>query len=134
MTACDVILWAGRERVDLCVQAGRLVIESPSGPPAADLYAAIKAHKVGILHALTVWPEIVTFQQLYRDRYRPDSLADSERIEAERLAGELVETGGLGQHVICLLGRWPDLVEPDRIAVCHAWRLAVVPDTLERVA
>lgn len=43
-------------------------------------------------------------------------------------------SGGLGQHVICLLGNWNDLSERDRLVGAHAWQLATVPLALEYAA
>ncbi len=136
MTACDLIREADRLGIDLNVRNGRLIIESLGGPPPPGLYAAIRMHKDGILHALIVWPDIAAFQASYRDRLRPltaDDLTDAERFEAEQLAHDLALAGGLGQFVICLLGRWNAIAERDRLAACLTWELAA-PQELERAA
>lgn len=137
MIACDLIREAGRLGIDLCVQGGRLVIESPAGPPPPALHAAIRANRDAIRQALIAWPGIATWQDVYLDRLRPLTVVDLtavERAEAETLARDLAKSGGLGQHVVCLLGRWNDIPERDRLAGLLAWQLATVPETLENAA
>lgn len=137
MTPCDLIREAGRLGINLYLRGGRLTIESPAGPPPAALHAAIKAHKAAVLEALAVWPTIEPFQRAYLARCRPltpDALTPAERLEAEMLAAELAASGGLGQHVICLLGRWNNIPERDRLAGLHAWQLATIPAYLEHAA
>lgn len=137
MIACDLIREAGRLGIDLCVQGGRLVIESPAGRPPPALHAAIRANRDAIRQALIAWPGIATFQRVYLARCRPltpDALTPAERIEAEHLARELTASGGLGQHVVCLLGRWNDLSERERLAGLLAWQLATISVQLEQAA
>jgi len=55
----------------------------------------------------------------------PNDLTVAERTEAETLAAELVDVGGLGWFVICLTGRWNDLSDRDRLAGAYAWQLAL---------
>lgn len=57
-----------------------------------------------------------------------------ERAEAEHLARELAASGGLGQHVVCLLGRWNALSERERLAGLLAWQLATISVQLEQAA
>ncbi len=127
MTPCDIIRRAAAAGVDLTIEAGKLVASSPHGPPSMDVLATIKAHKPGIIAALESWPECATLQSVTLERchpFTPDDLPGAERIEAESLATELAQTGGLGQFVICLTGRWNDIAARDRLAAAYAWQVA----------
>lgn len=127
MTPCDIIRRAAAAGIDLTIEAGKLVAASPHGPPPMDVLATIKAHKPGIIAALECWPEFATLQSVTLERCRPltpGDLSGAERIEAESMATELAQTGGLGQFVICLTGRWNDLADRDRLAAAYAWQVA----------
>ncbi|MBA3274848.1 MAG: hypothetical protein H0T72_03570 [Chloroflexia bacterium] len=127
MTPVDIIRRAAAAGIDLTIEAGKLVAASRHGPPPMDVLATIKAHKPGIIAALESWPECATLRTVTVDRCRPltpDDLPGAERIEAESLATELAQTGGLGQFVICLTGRWNDLADRDRLAAAYAWQVA----------
>ena len=129
MTPVDIIRLAAAAGIDLTIETGKLVAASPHGPPPMDVLATIKAHKPGIIVALESWPECATLRAVTLDRcrpLRPDDLTNAERGEAETLAAELAESGGLGWFVICLIGRWNDLSDRDRLAAAWCWELAVV--------
>ncbi len=67
---------------------------------------------------LTVWPQMANIRTVTLDRYRPLTSADlikAERMEAQSLAAELSESGGLGWVVICLTGHWNDLNYRERL-------------------
>ncbi len=67
------------------------------------------------------------------DRYRPLTSADlikAERMEAQSLAAELSESGGLGWVVICLTGHWNNLNCTERLQLAWCWELAVVPTSV----
>ncbi|MBA3377441.1 MAG: hypothetical protein H0T93_01020, partial [Chloroflexia bacterium] len=102
----------------MTIEAGKLVAVSPQGPPPIDMLALIRAHKAGILAVLAAWPQCATLRAVTLDRCRPlvpDDLTPNERTEVETLAAELAESGGLGWFVICLIGRWNDLSDRDRL-------------------
>jgi len=137
MTPCDIIRRAAAVGVDLTIEAGTPVAASPHGPPPMDELATIKAHKPGIIAALKSWSECATLQSVTLERCRPLTpvgLTGAERIEAETLATELVQTGGVGQFVICLTGRWNDVADRDRLAGAYAWQLATSGALAERLA
>ncbi len=127
MTPVDIIRRAAAAGIDLTIEAGKLVAASRHGPPPMDVLATIKAHKPGIIAALESWPECATLQSVTLERCRPvtsDDLTGAERIEAETLATDLAASGGVGQFVICLTGRWNDLSDRDRLAAAYAWQVA----------
>ena len=137
MTPLDIIRLAAAAGIDLTIEAGKLVAASPHGPPPMDVLATIKAHKPGIIAALESWPECATLQSVTLERCRPltpDDLTGAERIEAETLATDLAASGGVGQFVICLTGRWNDLADRDRLAGAYAWQLATAGALAERLA
>ncbi len=137
MTPVDIIRRAATAGIDLTIEAGKLVAASPHGPPPMDVLATIKAHKPGIIAALESWPECATLQSVSLERCRPltpDDLTGAERIEAETLATDLAASGGVGQFVICLTGRWNDLSDRDRLAGAYAWQLATAGARSERRA
>ena len=137
MTPCDIIRRAAAAGIDLTIEAGKLVAASPHGPPPMDVLATIKAHKPGIIAALESWPDCATLQAVTLERCRPltpDDLTGAERIEAETLATDSAASGGLGQFVICLTGRWNDLADRDRLAGAYAWQLATASALAERLA
>jgi len=136
MTPLDIIRWAGREGIDLNVRAGRLFVHAPR-PIPPDLRAAITTHKPAIITALAAWAANRTERERALARCRPLTPADLtpvERAEAEELARELADTGGLGQFVICLAGTWNELDVRDRLAACLAWQLAAAPAPLQDAA
>ncbi len=136
MSPLDVIRWAGREGIDLNVRNGRLFVRAP-GTIAAALVAALRAHKPAILRALAAWPDIATVLTVTLDRCQPltpEVLTAAERMEAETLARDLAQSGGLGQFVICLTGNWNLLTERDRMAGVLVWQLALIAPALESVA
>ena len=101
------------------------------------MLALIRAHKSGIIAALESWPACATLQTVTLERCRPltpDDLTGAERIEAETLATDLAASGGVGQFVICLTGRWNDLADRDRLAGAYAWQLATAGALAERLA
>ena len=137
MTPCDIIRRAAAAGIDLTIEAGKLVAASPHGPPPMDLLAAIRANKAGILAVLAAWPKCATLRAVTLERCRPltpDDLTGAERIEAETLATDLAASGGVGQFVICLTGRWNDLSDRDRLAGAYAWQLATAGALAERLA
>ncbi|MBA3274159.1 MAG: hypothetical protein H0T72_00075 [Chloroflexia bacterium] len=137
MTPCDIIRRAAAAGIDLTIEAGKLVAASPHGPPPRNLLAAVREHKPGIIAALESWPACATLQSVTLERCRPltpDDLTGAERIEAETLATDLAVSGGVGQFVICLTGRWNDLSDRDRLAGAYAWQLATAGALAERLA
>jgi len=129
MTPMDIIRRAAAVGIDLTIEAGKLVATSPHGLPPMDLLAAIRANKAGILGVLAAWPQCATLRAVTLDRCRPITPADltpAERIEAETLAAELADSGGLGWFVICLTGRWNDLSDRDRLQAAWCWECAIV--------
>ncbi len=125
----NVIRLAAAAGIDLPIEAGKLVATSPHGLPPMDLLAAIRADNVGILGVLAAWPQCATLRAVTLDRSRPTTPADltpTERIEAETLAAELADSGGLGWFVICLTGRWNDLSDRDRLQAPWCWEYAIV--------
>jgi len=56
----------------------------------------------------------------------PANLVKAERMEAQSLAAELSEAGGLGWVVICFTGHWNNLNWTERLQAAWCWELAVV--------
>lgn len=56
----------------------------------------------------------------------PDDLTAAERLEAETLADDLIQAGGLGHFVIGLMLTWNDLTDRDRLMAAWCWRCAAV--------
>lgn len=55
----------------------------------------------------------------------PDDLTAAERLEAETLADDLIQAGGLGHFVIGLMHTWNDLSERGRLQAAWCWDTAV---------
>lgn len=128
MTALDTIREAFAAGIDLNTRDGQLYARLPETPPA-DLVAAITADKPGIVSALVAWPEVAGTLASIMARCLPLAPADltaAERCEAEALAIDLAESGGLGQFVISLTWRWDALTERDRLAAAYACQVAAM--------
>jgi hypothetical protein len=121
----DLIRQATAAGIDLYVQGGRLILESPFGPPPSDLLSTIKAHKQGVVACLDEYAGNATIRTGYADRVAHLlELSALERQEAESLAEELAASGGLGQFVVCLCTGWHALDDRDRRAAVIAWEMA----------
>lgn len=128
MNPLDIIRRASRAGIDLNVRGGKLYIASGVEPIPAELLGAIRDHKPAIIHELTVWPQIATLRYVTLARCLPltlEDLTDAERTEAESLAAELDDAGGLGQFVIDLMHTWNELTEIERLQAAWCWESAV---------
>lgn len=142
MTPCQIIRTASLTEIALNLRGGRLYASLPADP-LAGLVATITAHKPAIIAVLHEFAACPALREMIFTRPDLPALDDAGRAEAEALAVELAQTGGLGQFVCDLFHTWNDLTAADRAAACHAWRLAamsgtgehaVVSDPLERAA
>ena len=129
MNPCDLVRACAAAGIELNIRYGKLYLAPGDATVSSELLATIRAHKPAIIAALAGWSQCTILRHVTLDRCHPlvpDDLTVAERTEAETLAAELADSGGLGWFVICLTGRWNDLSDRDRLQAAWCWERAIV--------
>ena len=109
---------------------GACTLVSPADRPPKLSFAAMSDQRLAITHVLTVWPHIATLREVTLARRRPltpDDLTAAKRLEAETLAADLSEAGGLSRFMSDFMHAWADLPKRERLQAAWRWECAAEP-------